>query len=228
MQLEEFFEKLYEKRFLKKLKQKNEIWKVLCSSFLQNYVNESDNVLDIGAGYCEFINNIRCAKKYAVDLNRDTKRFANPDVTVFNCRSTDVSPLEDSSLDVVFMSNFLEHSKTKDEMLETLLETSRVLKPGGKLIVLQPNIRYTYKAYWDYFDHYIPLSDRSLLEALEIMDFEKEEVIPKFLPYSFDSFKGDILYRSFFAKMYLKLPFVRRIFWRIMGKQMFVVSRKRA
>jgi hypothetical protein len=39
-------------------------------------------VLEIGAGYCEFINSIRAKRKVAFDLNRDIKKFAKDSVEV--------------------------------------------------------------------------------------------------------------------------------------------------
>lgn len=114
--------------------------------FLLSEVDKKNfTVLDIGAGYCEFINNIQCAQKYAIDLNEETPNFAHSDVKVFNCFSTDLSFLSDDSIDMVFMSNFLEHLKTKDEIIKTLSEIMRILKVGGGVMILQPNIRYAYK-----------------------------------------------------------------------------------
>ena len=211
--------KIYEKRFEGVLSQKNKIWKTLCSLYFQKYIKFTDVVLDIGAGYCEFINNIKCGKKYAVDLNEDTSKFADPDVKVFNYSSTDLSFWSEASIDIVFMSNFLEHLRNKEEVLKTLLEVYRVLKPRGKVMILQPNIRYTYKEYWDFFDHYIPLSDKSLVEALHIAGFRIELLLSKFLPYTT---KTRIPKNYFLIKVYLKLP----IIWKVMGKQMFIIARK--
>lgn len=210
---------LYENRFKGELLKKNRIWEILCRLFFQKFVREDNIVLDIGAGYCEFINNIKCSKKYAVDLNKDILDFANSDVKIFNCPSTDIIPLSDTSVDIVFMSNFLEHLRNKEEVLKTLTEIYRVLKIGGKLMILQPNIRYAYKEYWDYFDHYIPLSDKSMVEALQIVGFNVDLIIPRFLPYTT---KTCIPQKSFLIKIYLKFP----IIWKIMGKQMFIISKK--
>lgn len=211
--------KLYEKRFEGELKQKNKIWKILCSSFFQKYINEKDIVLDIGAGYCEFINNIKCAKKYAIDLNEDTVNFADPDVKVFNLPSTEISSIENLQVDIVFISNFLEHLKSKDDVLKTLSEVYKIMNVGGKVLILQPNIRYLYKTYWDFFDHNIPLSNNSLVEVLELAGFKTEQVLPKFLPYTT---KSRIPNTIFLVKAYLKLP----IIWKIMGKQMFIIAKK--
>ncbi len=113
-------DKMYRRRFNEyECEQKDKIWKVLCPHFFQQFVPKDGVVLDLGAGYCEFINNIQCKKKYAVDLNDDTPEFANPDVTVVSSYSTELDFLDDDSIDLVFMSNFLEHLKTKKEVLDT-------------------------------------------------------------------------------------------------------------
>ena len=198
---------------------KNEIWKVLCRDFFQKFIPRDSVVLDVGAGFCEFINNIVCSKKYAVDLNSDISKFAHAGVIVFNTASTDLSFTAAGSIDIVFMSNFLEHLMSKEDILKTLLEVFRVLKPSGKAIILQPNIRYLCGEYWDFFDHRIPLSDRSVVEVLQIAGFRIKCVLPKFLPYTT---KGKLPHNPFLVKAYLKMPFV----WKFLGKQMFILAEK--
>jgi ubiquinone/menaquinone biosynthesis C-methylase UbiE len=213
-------EQLYKKRFSQNmLRRRNAIWKVLCASFFQKYISATYAVLDVGAGYCEFINNIKCAKKYAVDCNNDILKYADHDVCAFHGYSTNLHFLPDNSIDMVFMSNILEHLKTKEEVLETLSETSRVLKQSGGLMILQPNIRYAYREYWDFFDHCIPLSDRSLIEALQVVGFKIERTLPRFLPYTT---KNKIPHYAFLVQMYLWLPLA----WKILGKQLFILARK--
>ena len=182
--LMEYINRLYKNRFEGHYEQRDQLWKILCGSFFQAFVGEGDTVLDIGAGYCEFVNYIRCAKKYAVDLNKDTPAFANLDVCVFTCPSTNLSPIADLTVDVVFMSNFLEHLASRADVLKTLHEIHRILKTQGKVMILSPNIKYASKEYWDYFDHFLPLSHKSLVAALRLAGFEVEWVIPRFLPYT--------------------------------------------
>lgn len=214
--------KLYRERFdLEEVVKKNRLWKTLCNDFFQRFIPEDSIVLDIGAGYCEFINNIRARKKYAVDSNEEVKSFANPDVEVFCCPATKLNFLQDNSVDIVFMSNFLEHLKNKDEVLEVLLEVHRICKPGGAILILQPNIRYIYKQYWDFFDHHTPLSDRSVAEVLKTLGFNIDKIYPKFLPFTT---KSRLPKSPLLARLYLKVPLV----WPIMGKQAFIVGRKRS
>lgn len=215
-------EKLYRVRFKEdQLGPKDAIWKVLCKYFFQKYIPQDAAVLDIGAGYCEFINNIQCAKKYAIDLNNDTPKYADSDVKVFKCPSTALSPFEDASIDICFMSNFLEHLDNRKDILTTLAEVLRVLKAGGKILILHPNIRYLYKEYWDYFDHRIPLSDKSLVEVLQASGLVIDEVIGAFLPYTT---KSRIPQLPWLVRLYLKFPLA----WKVMGKQAFVCAIKPA
>jgi SAM-dependent methyltransferase len=211
---------LYRHRFSEHDRQgKDAIWKVLCADYFQRYVPASSVVVDIGAGYCEFINNIQAGKKIAVDLNPETQRFAAPDVSVINAPCTEISQIGSASVNVVFMSNFLEHLPSKQVVLDTLKEAHRILAPGGRIIVLQPNIRFLPGEYWDFFDHHTPLTDRSLVEGLQLAGFTPNVVHPRFLPYTT---KSRLPKAAFLVKLYLKMPLA----WPLFGKQALVVAEK--
>lgn len=211
-------EDLYDHRFSDVAKaKKNAVWQVLCESFFQRYIPGDATVLDMGAGFCEFINHIACGEKYAFDLNENTAAYANPDVRVLD--GPDLCSIEDSRFDVVFMSNFLEHMKSKEEVLRVLAEAHRLLKDHGRILVLQPNIRYAHKEYWDFFDHHVALSDRSLAEALALVGFTIEVAIPRFVPFTT---RSRFPQHPAFVKAYLCFP----LLWRFLGKQAFAVGRK--
>lgn len=204
----------------KERRKRNLLWKVLCRDFFQQFVGQEDAVLDMGAGYCEFINNIVCRKKYALDFHQTTARYANPDVRVLTGTSTQASELlQQEAVDVVFISNFLEHMQSKDDIKLTLKEIRNILSDNGKLLILQPNIRYCYKQYWDFFDHHIPLSHKSLQEVLRSMNFTISMLKPKFLPFST---KSALPLHPLLVKIYLKLPALQFV----MGKQMFIYAVK--
>ena len=95
----EQLEALYRHRFPEReLARKQAIWQVLCRRFFSRYVQPSGTVVDIGAGYCEFINNIPAAQRIAVDLNPEVKRFAAPGVRVINESCTAVRALASGSV----------------------------------------------------------------------------------------------------------------------------------
>ena len=53
-----------------------------------------------------------------------------------------------------------------------------------QFLIIQPNIKYAYKEYWDFFDHQLPFTERSFGEALMIKKFEIHELYPRFLPFT--------------------------------------------
>ena len=212
--------KIYDKRFGDPENvARNQLWQTLCDAWMQRYINQNDVVLDLAAGRCEFINHIICGRKIAVDLNTETASYANEDVEFVLASSHQMNAISDNSVDIVFTSNFFEHLPTKQIFLDTLREIKRVLKPGGKLMILQPNIRFLNGEYWDFVDHYIPLTDRTLVEALELIDMTVVELKPRFLPYTTQS---RLPQWSWIIRLYLKLPLAHIIF----GKQAWVVATK--
>ena len=211
-------EKAYAHRFAGEEKQRQRVWDVLVAHFFQRWMREGDTVVDLGAGYCEFINAVRAERRYAIDLNPELRNRVGSGVTPVVQDITQRWNLPDSCANVVFTSNFLEHLPTKSNLTHCLEESRRILQPGGRFIALGPNIRFAYKVYWDYFDHFLPLSDRSLVEALELHGFSIERVIPRFLPFTM---KGKRPPSSLVIRMYLALP----IFWPLFGRQFLIVAK---
>ncbi len=199
-------------------KQKEKLWKILCG-YLQRYFPENGSVLDLGAGYCEFINNIRAVRKIAVDMNPDSAIFAAADVSVFQSTCDSMPFVESNSLDSVFLSNVLEHLANKPQVLDVMREVHRILKVGGRMVILMPNIRFAYREYWDFFDHHIALSEKSVLEAAVLVGFRSHTIIPAFLPYTT---KSRFPQWDFLVRMYLSIP----VLWKVFGKQALVVVEK--
>jgi SAM-dependent methyltransferase len=212
---------IYARRFQDIDKERNGIWRLLARSYFQKWVRPTDTVVDLGAGYCEFINNIQATHKFALDLNPATRSKAGPDVQVLSQDVRRRWALESETVDVVFSSNFFEHLRSKKDLARCLQEGYRVLRGGGLLIAMGPNIRVCPDIYWDFFDHYLPLSDRSVLEAMLLVGFEKQLVIPRFLPFTMARRRPPA---PFLVRLYLSMP----VFWYVLGKQFMIVCRKPA
>jgi SAM-dependent methyltransferase len=211
---------LYGHRFSEEDRRKRrQIWKVLCENFFQRYVRQTDTVLELACGFGEFISNIRAARKIALDLNPDSARLLPADVEFHLKDAKKLDGIADGEVDVCFVSNFFEHLKTKDEMDELLAQVHRVLRPAGRLVALQPNIKYAPGDYWDFYDHHLPLSHRSCAEAFLKAGFEVEELIDRFLPFTTLS---PLPKHPFFVRWYLRL----RPAWRFLGRQFLIVGRK--
>jgi SAM-dependent methyltransferase len=215
-------QKIYSERFsMTGLDKRRRVWKILCRDFFDSYLSPELTVVDLACGYGEFINSVTAARRIAIDLNPDASGYLDDNVEFHRVPATELGKVGSDVADLLFTSNFLEHLKDKSEC-DTVFEQARLLlKPGGRFIVMGPNIRYAYREYWNYYDHYLPLSHLSLAEGLTQAGFAVERVIPRFLAYTMKSSlpTADLLIRA-----YLRMPFG----WRFLGKQFLVVARKAA
>ncbi len=210
---------VYSARFSGSEAYRNRIWRVLISEFFSRWVRPNHSVLDLGCGYCEFINNVSAGKKFAMDLNPAVHRYVAAGTRFLEQDCSDRWDLPDDSLDIVFSSNFFEHLSTKSALKSALREASRCLKPDGLLIAVGPNIKYLHGKYWDFFDHHIPLTENSLSELCYLAGFKIERATAKFLPYTMSrGFQPPI----WSLRLYLKLP----LLWRFFGRQFVVIARK--
>jgi hypothetical protein len=82
-----------------------------------------------------------------------------------------------------------------------------------------PNAKLVPGAYWDFWDHYIPLTESSLSEALKNRDFLIHRKEKAFLPYTMAGKKPTPLP---LVRLYLALPLV----WLLFGKQFLVIAVK--
>jgi SAM-dependent methyltransferase len=214
----ETLQRQYRQRFAEGHEYRNALWQVLCKNFFQRMIEPNATLLDLGCGWGEFSNNITAGKKYAMDLNPDAASHLASDVELLSQDCSETWPLADHCLDVVFTSNFLEHLPDKAAIERTVLEIKRCLKPGGAIIALGPNVRLLPGEYWDFWDHHVQISDRSLVELLRITGFRIKTQHPGFLPYTMSNGRKPNL---LLVKLYLRIPLV----WKIMGKQFLIVGR---
>ncbi len=193
------------------------IWSVL-GLWFRRYIDPTDTVMDLGCGYGEFINSVQCGQKLALDLNPDARKYCRSDVDLLIQRGDWQWACRDCSLDVVFTSNFFEHLPDKDALKRTLGECVRCLKPTGRLIAMGPNLRVLNGEYWDFWDHQLTLSDKSLTEAMNLCGLEVVECHPRFLPYTM---VGKREATPALVAIYLRCRWA----WRILGKQFLIVAR---
>lgn len=86
-------------------------------------------------------------------------------------------------------------------------------------MVLQPNIRFIPGEYWDFLDHHIPLTDRTIVEGLMVCGIRPIEVRPRFLPYTTKSLLPQ---HPLLVKIYLRIGLLHRLF----GAQAWIVGIK--
>lgn len=213
-------QQIYRSRFSEQEKKaKDAVWKVVVETFFQKWIAPDDTVLDLGAGYGEFLNHVRCARRIAVDLNDDTPDHLEAGIEFHQHDVTDLPFVPDDTVDAVFTSNLMEHLPSKRDVEHMLQESWRVLKPGGCFIALGPNLRFLPGTYWDFWDHLVPITDRSLVEVLEVQGFQIADCFPRFLPYTT---RSRLPKAPFLVRLYLAFPPA----WRILGGQFLVRARK--
>ncbi len=210
----------YRLRFSKTELYRDRVWRVLCDDYFSKFIRPEASVLDLGSGWGEFINNIRAAKKWAMDLNPDAEQRLSADTQFLHQDCSLTWGIDSNSLDVVFTSNFLEHLPDKAHVEHCVSEAHRCLKDGGMLICLGPNMKYLHGSYWDFWDHFVPITDRSLVELFAMRNFDIHLQVPRFLPYSMST---GITPPLLALRTYLRLPML----WPFFGKQFLVVGRKR-
>ncbi|MBE9041886.1 class I SAM-dependent methyltransferase [Oscillatoriales cyanobacterium LEGE 11467] len=113
---------------------------------IDRLIQPTDKVIDIGCGSGLFLPMIsqRCRELVGVDISpeflRDSRetidRFGLSNTRVLLAKSEEL-PFPDNEFDVLLMVDAIHHIY---HLSETVLEMKRVLKPGGKLIIFEPNI----------------------------------------------------------------------------------------
>jgi ubiquinone/menaquinone biosynthesis C-methylase UbiE len=177
------------------------VWKHLCA-YLGRWIRPDAEVLELGAGWCDFSNNVTAKRVVAMDLDATVKRAAGDHVTPVVGDCTDLHMFSDGTFDVVFASNLLEHLD-RPAASRLLGEARRVLRPGGRLILMQPNFRLNPGRYFDDFTHVAIYTDQSLRDYLVSEGWTIEDVMPRFLPLTLRS-RGSKL--TFLVPYYLRSP----------------------
>ncbi len=161
------------------------LWQVLCAHLERDFSGH-DAVLELGGAYCNFINNVRASIKPVVDLYPDLPQYAAWDVKAHVQSCTNLDSLPSAFYDVVFASNLLEHL-TREETKQTLKSVLRVLKPDGRLLLIQPNFRLSFRHYFDDYTHIQIFTDTGLRDLSTSSGFVCKKVVGRFLPFSLKS-----------------------------------------
>jgi SAM-dependent methyltransferase len=122
---------------------------------IDEYVRPSDTVLDAGCGSGRVFQHRlagRVRRVVGVDVTDEPR--ANPNIDGAVTGDLRALPLRDASFDLIVMSHVAEHLSEAEAAFR---ELARVLRPGGRLLLLTPNR-------W----HYVPLAARLLPHRLHV------------------------------------------------------------
>jgi ubiquinone/menaquinone biosynthesis C-methylase UbiE len=215
------YRKIYEYRFAQvDFKKKNIVWNEIAHFLYNSYLNKSQKIIDPACGWCEFINHVPAQERWAIDLQEDINKYAKPEIKTIigDCLKIE---LPQNYFDGVFISNFLEHLNSQYEVADFLERMFNALKSKGRIVIIGPNFRYTYKDYFNFADHTVILTELGVAEHLYGAGFNIIKCYPKFLPLSFRS-KSFLPINKFLINTYLKIPFA----WNFLGEQFLLVAEK--
>jgi SAM-dependent methyltransferase len=188
------------------------LWRTLCRFHFSRFIVPAYTVLELGCGYGDFINNVACARRIAVDSWAGAASHLQPGVAFHNTVASDLSAIADHSVDFIFASNLFEHL-AREEFYRCLNEVKRVLRQAGTLNILQPNYRFCYDEYFDDYTHVSIYSDRSICDLLRANGLKIIQSVPRFLPLTI---KSRLPVSPLLIRAYLASPL------KPLAKQMFI------
>jgi cyclopropane fatty-acyl-phospholipid synthase-like methyltransferase len=156
------------------------VWAALWRYYFRHRIDATDTVLDLGCGYGDFINHVIAKRRIALDLWPEFVTHIAPGIETLVTSLTDLSALEDGTIDYAFASNVVEHV-TKEEFASLLACLKKKLSARGRLTLIQPNYRYASAEYFDDYTHISIWSHVSLADFLTANGYEVIEIRPRFL-----------------------------------------------
>ena len=192
-----------------------QVWRHV-AKYLARWIDSSGPLLDLAAGYGDLTGAVDATRRVAIDIHPDLATLVPSNVEAHVGDATDLSRFSDGEFATVTASNFLEHLD-EDSITKCLAEVQRVLRPGGLLILIQPNYRLSAKTYFDDPTHVTIFDDQSLTQLVRNHGFENVRTEARFLPMTL---KSRLSSGHKLVPLYLRLP------WRPLAGQMLVIARK--
>jgi len=210
------YSRLYEYRF-KDVDQdaRQRVWNEI-ARFLWERMGRPRRVLDPAGGRGEFINAVPAEERWLIDVVDYPERKTDPAVRIVIGDLFGID-LPDAHFDAVFASNLLEHFRSPDEVARFLERMRATLAPGGVLALMGPNFKYCADEYFDCADHLLALTHVSVQEYLFAAGYRVQEVVPRFLPFSF---RSRLPASPALTRLYLRTPAL----WRVQGKQFLILA----
>jgi SAM-dependent methyltransferase len=137
-------------------------------------LGENKKILDLNPGFKGIYNNLKGSKVEYVCLeqNPHIRSFLeNSNIAVKNWEIPNI-PLEDDSIDYVLSAPFIEHLPTYIDALNFLLEVMRVVKPGGKVLLIVPNYLSIKEIFFEDYKHGWITTKKRIIDMLSDCHYE--------------------------------------------------------
>jgi ubiquinone/menaquinone biosynthesis C-methylase UbiE len=155
---------------------------LLCKHLIKKYFGSAEGkLLDVGCGRGEHVDifNKLGVDTYGVDLEAGAKKTKRVDL------ETEKIPFPDNHFDYIMCKSVIEHIRN---VYHLMAEMHRVLKPGGKIVIMTADWPSNMANFYCDVDHKTPFMKCSLRDLLLRYDFRKVNVDFFFcLPYTWKS-----------------------------------------
>lgn len=143
----------------------NDYPQLLCNYIYENYLKKKGKLLDIGCGKGTHLNAFRRLGINAIGVDRLKEAAADNTCNL----EKEPLPYKDNTFNFVFTKSVIEHVYNTDNFLE---EIYRVLKPGGKAIIMTPDWASCYKYFYIDYTHVRPFNRKNLQDAMLVKGFK--------------------------------------------------------
>ena len=127
------------------------------------------NMLDLACGFGSFK---PVFESFGFSYSGVDIDYSNEASNILRCNiGGERLPFAGDRFEIIFFKMGIEHL-TLPEISFCLSEAKRVLKPNGKLVILTPDWRWTYKMFYEEYTHQTPFMETSLNTALKMSGFQ--------------------------------------------------------
>ncbi len=186
-------------------------------SFLYEFYFKGKKTLDVGCGEGEFMKHDRKLVTGFDPNQRVVARLKSEGFNVFSASGENM-PFGDGEFEMAHCHNVIEHLDVA-AAYGMLKETSRVLRPGGFLVLSSEVVT---KKFWETFGHIKPYPPAAVIKLLRPDSREEFEGLKEFEPvglfYIGDSYKNKLAYFISFTIGHFT-PFFRREYFLVLKKR---------
>ena len=132
-------------------------------------------LVDVGCGRGEYLTSFakRGFNVIGIDKAHSARRMAaGLRVEIANVER-DRLPVPDGSVDYVYSKSLIEHLHEPDGMLAECL---RILKPGGRAVIMTPSWRHQRRVFYEDYTHVSPFTINGLTDAMTLAGFSDVSV----------------------------------------------------
>lgn len=144
----------------------------LCRYLFDRFnMKKKDKLLDIGCGRGDFLKGF---KDLGLDVHgMDCEKSDSPMLRDIKVRYADIEtesfPFDAQMFDIVFSKSIIEHLFNPENFMK---ECHRVLKPGGRIIIMTPDWISQMKIFFNDYTHRQPYTVTAVKDILDIFKFK--------------------------------------------------------